>query len=82
MSDYKLKTGKIGETVIGAYKKVEDAFVDKFLEKGEEGETDLRLKTGKVGEAVVKGYKGRLCGYFPGEESRFGEESPRVRSRR
>ena len=57
MSDDKLKTGKIGETVIGAYKKVEDAFVDKFLEKGEEGETDLRLKTGKVGEAVVKGYK-------------------------
>lgn len=57
MSDDKLKTGKIGETVIGAYKKVEDAFVDKFLEKGEEGETDLRLKTGKVSEAVVKGYK-------------------------
>ena len=46
MSEYKLKTGKLGETVIGAYKKVEDAFVgtykkiedafvDKFLEKVE-----------------------------------------------
>ena len=46
MSEYKLKTGKLGETVVGAYKKVEDAFVgtykkiedafvDKFLEKVE-----------------------------------------------
>lgn len=45
MSEYKLKTGKIGETVISGYKKVEDsvvvggykkienAFVDTFLEK-------------------------------------------------
>ena len=44
MSEYKLKPGKIGETVIGAYKtiedtvvgsykKMEDAFVDAFLEK-------------------------------------------------
>ena len=46
MSEYKLKTGKLGETVVGAYKKVEDAFVgtykkiedafvDKFLENVE-----------------------------------------------
>ena len=35
MSEYKLKTGKLGETVVGAYKKIEDAFVDKFLEKVE-----------------------------------------------
>ena len=46
MSEYKLKTGKLGETVVGAYKKVEDAFVgtykkiedafiDVFLEKAE-----------------------------------------------
>ena len=33
MSEYKLKTGKIGDAVVGAYKKVEDAFVDAFLEK-------------------------------------------------
>lgn len=57
MSEYKLKTGKLGEKVVGAYKKVEDAFVDAFLEQGGEGEGDLRLKTGKVGKAVVKGYQ-------------------------
>lgn len=57
MSEYKLKTGKLGEKVVGAYKKVEDAFVDTFLEKGEGGDGDLHLKTGKVGEAVVKGYQ-------------------------
>ncbi len=44
MSEYKLKSGKIGDAVVGAYKavedsvvsgykKVEDAFVDTFLEK-------------------------------------------------
>ena len=46
MSTYKLKTGKVGEavvgaykavedTVVGVYKKVEDAFVDTFLEKSD-----------------------------------------------
>ena len=54
MSEYKLKPGKVGKTVIGAYKKVEDAFVDTFLENDEDGA--LHLKTGKVGEAAVKGY--------------------------
>ena len=44
MSEYKLKTGKLGEavvdaykkvetTVVGGYKKIETAFVDTFLEK-------------------------------------------------
>lgn len=48
MSQYKLKTGKVGEkvvdaykkiedTVVGGYKKIEDAFVDAFLEKVEDG---------------------------------------------
>lgn len=57
MSDYQLKTGKLGEKVIGAYKKVEDAFVDTFLEKDESGEGTPRLKTGKIGKAVVEGYQ-------------------------
>ena len=46
MDEYKLKTGKLGEkvtdaqkkiedTVVGGYKKVENAFVDAFLEKKE-----------------------------------------------
>ena len=47
MSEYKLKTAKIEETVVngykkienafvGGYKKIENAFVDKFLEKVDE----------------------------------------------
>ena len=62
MSRYKLKPGKIGKTVIGAYQKVEEKFVDTFLEE------DGSLKTGgmaekvtgacqKVEDAVVGGYK-------------------------
>ena len=49
MSEYKLKTGKIGEkvveayqkiedTVVGGYKKIEEGFVETFLEKVEEDE--------------------------------------------
>ncbi len=49
MSEYKLKTGKIGETVVdtykkieesvvGGYKKIEKAFVDTFLEKDQSDE--------------------------------------------
>lgn len=47
MSEYRLKTGKVGEkvvkgyqkiedTVVGGYKKIENAFVDTFLEKVED----------------------------------------------
>ena len=38
MSEYKLKTGKIGEKVVGGYKKIEEGFVETFLEKVEEDE--------------------------------------------
>ena len=49
MKNYELKTGKIGEKVVGtyqkiengvvgAYKKIEDAFVEKFLDEKEEVE--------------------------------------------
>ncbi|MDO4272085.1 MAG: hypothetical protein Q4D16_00315 [Eubacteriales bacterium] len=62
MSEYKLKTGKIGEKVIKAYKGIEDKFVDTFLEE------DGSLKTGgmakkatdayqKIEDTVVGGYK-------------------------
>ncbi len=50
MSDYRLKTGKIGgmaekaisvyqkieDTVVGGYKKIENSFVETFLEKTED----------------------------------------------
>ena len=57
MSEYKLKTGKVGDAVMGAYKKVEGAFVDTFLEKGEGEDAELHMKTGKIGHAVVGTYK-------------------------
>lgn len=37
-----LKTGKVGKAVVGAYKKVEDAFVNTFMAK--EGETPEEAK--------------------------------------
>ena len=62
MRTYKMKPGKIGKAAIGAYQKVEEKFVDTFLEE------DGSLKTGgmaekvtgacqKVEDAVVGGYK-------------------------
>ena len=33
MREYRWKPGKLGGKVIGAYQKVEEAFVDAFLEK-------------------------------------------------
>lgn len=51
MSEYKLKPGKLGkkiinayqgieDTVVDGYKKVENAFVDAFLEKVDESESN------------------------------------------
>lgn len=62
MSDYKMKPGKLGEKIVGAYKKIENAFVDTFLEE------DGSMKTGgmakkatdayqKIEDTVVGGYK-------------------------
>lgn len=36
MAQYKLKVGKIGQAVVDTHKKIETAFVDKFLEKVED----------------------------------------------
>ena len=51
MSEYKVKLGKIGKTVIDAYKAVEEKFVDTFLEE------DGSLKTGRIAEKVTRVYK-------------------------
>lgn len=51
MSEYRIKPGPVGKavingyktvenTVVGVYKKVEDAFVDTFLEKTEDASAD------------------------------------------
>ena len=47
-----LKTGKVGEAVVGAYKKVENAFVNTFMAK--EGETveDAKFRVTSGTEAI------------------------------
>lgn len=54
MSEYKLKIGKTGQKAIDTCQKIEDKFVDTFLEKDEDG---YSMKAGKVGESVVNGYR-------------------------
>ena len=54
---YRLKPGKIGKKVIGAYEKMEKKFTDTFLEPDEESEHGYRLKTGKTAETVTGAYK-------------------------
>ena len=58
MAEYKLKTGKmaekatykkIGDTVVGSYKKIEDAFVDTFLEKVENDNNDAADPVSEAG---------------------------------
>lgn len=54
--EYHLKPGKVGEKVIGAYKKTEQAFTEAFLQKDETSPSGYSLKTGKTGEAVTGAY--------------------------
>lgn len=51
MGEYRIKPGKIGQTLIGAYQTIEGKFVDTFLEE------DGSLKTGAVGRKVTKAYR-------------------------
>lgn len=53
MKEYQLKPGKIGNKVIGGYKKIEEKFTDAFLEKDESSKTGYSLKTGKTVERVT-----------------------------
>ena len=51
MSEYKLKTGKLGEKIVNTYKGIEDKFVDTFLEE------DGSLKTGGMAEKATSAYQ-------------------------
>ena len=51
MSEYHLKTGKLGQKVIGACKGIEEKFVDTFLEE------DGSLKTGGMADKVTGAYQ-------------------------
>lgn len=53
MSDDTLKFGKLGEKVVGTYRKVEDAFTETFLEK-DDHDGNFKMKTGKIGKVVVE----------------------------
>ena len=53
MKNYELKTGKIGEKVVDTYKKIEDSFVEKFLDEKEEVE-EAETKLSHLG--VIMGY--------------------------
>lgn len=57
MSEYRLKTGKIGEAAVSAYKNIEEKFVDTFLEKGENVPSGYTLKTGDIAEKATAAYK-------------------------
>lgn len=57
MAEYRLKPGKVGEKVIGAYEKAEKKFTDAFLEEDAVSDSGYRLKTGKTGESVKGAYK-------------------------
>ena len=51
MSEYKLKPGKVGEAVVGAYKKIEDKFVETFLNE------DGSMKTGGMADKATAAYQ-------------------------
>lgn len=51
MSEYRLKTGKVGEKVVGAYEKVEKKFVDTFFNE------DGSMKTGGMAEKATSAYQ-------------------------
>lgn len=68
MTEYRLKTGKIGKKVVKAAKGVEDKFVETFLEEDENNPAGYSMKTGgmatkatsaykKIEDTVVGGYK-------------------------
>ncbi len=51
MVEYRLKAGKLGKTLINAYKKIEDKFVKAFLEE------DGSLKTGGMAQKATASYR-------------------------
>ena len=54
--EYRLKPCKVGEKVIGAYKKTEKAFANSFLQEDKTSPSGYTLKTGRTGEAVTGAY--------------------------
>lgn len=57
MSEYKLKTGRIGKKVTEAYKGAEEKFTDSFLEKDASKPSGYALKTGGMADKATAAYK-------------------------
>lgn len=51
MAKYRMKTGKIGEKVVGAYETVEKKFTDTFLNE------DGTMKTGGMADKATSAYQ-------------------------
>ena len=69
MTKYTIKPGKIGTRLIGAYKKVEQSFTEKFLEEDETNQSGYTVKPGKIQNNVVDGYKKIENGVVDGYKS-------------
>ena len=57
MSQYRIKTGKLGQKLTNAYQHTEQKFTEKFLQKDENSPSGYTLKTGKIGETVTQTYQ-------------------------
>lgn len=55
-NQYRLKPGKIGTAVIGAYQKTEQTFTNTFLQEDNNSPSGYSLKTGKTEQAVTGAY--------------------------
>lgn len=51
MPTYRLKPGRLGKKILGAYRRIEKQFVDRFLEP------DGSLKTGGMGRRVTGAFR-------------------------
>ena len=57
MAEYHLKPGKLGQKVVDAYKKTEQAFTETFLEEDASSPTGYTLKTGETARQVTGAYQ-------------------------
>ena len=56
MAEYHLKVGKLGQNVMNACRKNEQAFIRTFLQKDPDSPSGYRLKTGKTAQRAVGAY--------------------------
>jgi hypothetical protein len=57
MTEYRLKTGKVGKKITKTAKKVEDKFVESFLIPDKNSPSGYSLKTGNMGQKATSVYQ-------------------------